>query len=139
MTFEEYRSELYKLPFGKILPNAIYIYRSDDEVLGVKLYALVQKIELKYETNESFNLLKFRTDELKISLLSYPDFFTDPHPVLVKSLTVDLVTGKGRWVQYDKNPNPPILHRKETFISKDHECYEEFSKLTKAEEEAGLL
>ena len=139
MTFEEYKSELYKLPFGKILPNAIYVYRSGTEVLGVKLHALVEKIELKYETDKSFNLLKFRTDELKISLLSYPDFFTDPHPVLVKSLTVDLVTRKGRWGQYDNNPNPPILHRKETFISTDHEYYEQFQKLTKAEEEAGLL
>ena len=74
MTFEEYKSELYKLPFGKILPNAIYVYRSGAEVLGVKLHALVQKIELKYETDESFNLLKFRTDDLKISLLSHYAF-----------------------------------------------------------------
>ena len=35
--------------------------------------------------------------------------------------------------------NPPILHRKETFLTKDNENYEKFSKLTKQEEEASLL
>lgn len=139
MNLEEYKIEIRNLPYGKILPNAIYIYRSDEKVLGIKLFTLIQKIDLKYEVDESFNLIKFRLDELKISLLSYPDFFTNPHPALIKSLTVDLVTGKSRLIEYDKNQNPPILHRKETFISKENEFYDEFRELTKAEESAGLL
>ncbi len=35
--------------------------------------------------------------------------------------------------------SPPILHRKETFLHSTHPRFEEFSALTVAEEEAGLL
>jgi hypothetical protein len=70
-----------------------------------------------------FNLIKFRTDELKLSFLSYPDFFNDPHPALRKAITIDLVKGKSRHTDYAENINPPILHRKETFLPAGRECH----------------
>ncbi len=52
---------------------------------------------------------------------------------------MDLVTGKTRRDDYRARANPPILHRKETLLPPDHPLHGKFSKLTRQEEEAGLL
>ena len=92
----------------------------------------------KYGIGAEFHVVKFRTDELKISFLSYPDFFVEAHPALRHAVTLDLVTGKARHTNYAGNVNPPILHRKETFLPLDHPQRVEFTALTQAEEAAGL-
>jgi hypothetical protein len=40
---------------------------------------------------------------------------------------------------YQNADNPPILHRKETFVTRDYPLYEEFEHLTKIESALGLL
>src|SRR5690606_14799750 len=85
-----------------------------------------------------FNLIKFRTNELKVSFLSYPDFMDAPHPSLRHAITIDLATGKARHTDYARNLNPPILHRKETFLAPDHPRRAAFAALTSAEETEGL-
>ncbi|MEI7937857.1 MAG: DNA phosphorothioation-associated putative methyltransferase [Verrucomicrobiota bacterium] len=88
--------------------------------------------------SKEFNLVKFRTDELKVSFLAYPDFLLDAHPSLRHAITVDLVKGKARHMNYADNINPPILHRKETFLPAGHPLRAQFEALTRAEEAAGL-
>jgi len=61
------------------------------------------------------------------------------HPALRHAITIDLVTGRARHSDYAKNINPPILHRKESFVPADHSRRAEFEALTQAEEEAGLF
>jgi hypothetical protein len=51
-----------------------------------------------------FNVIKFRTDELKVSFLSYPEFLTEAHPALRRAVTIDLVTGKARHTDYADMP-----------------------------------
>jgi hypothetical protein len=58
---------------------------------------------------------------------------------LAESVVVDLVTGKTRRDDYRGRANPPVLHRKETFLPPDHPLHPKFAKLTRAEEAAGLL
>ena len=53
-------------------------------------------------------------------------------------ITVHLVTGKARHSDYADNLNPPILHRKETFLPKEHPLWKTFRALTEAEEAAGM-
>jgi hypothetical protein len=67
-----------------------------------------------------FNLLKFHAASPKISFLAYPTFEKDPHPPLQESVIVDLIGGKVRRDDYRGRENPPILHRKETFLPADH-------------------
>jgi DNA phosphorothioation-associated putative methyltransferase len=50
-----------------------------------------------------------------------------------------LATGKVRRDDYRDRANPPILHRKETFLPPDHPARARFATLTRAEERAGLL
>ena len=84
-------------------------------------------------------LIKFSTDEPRVSYLFYPDFDTDPHPALKTSISIDLKSLKITHRDYETRANPPILHRKETFVAPNYSLYEEFAKLTQQEQELGLL
>ncbi len=84
-------------------------------------------------------LIKFCTDEPRISYLFYPEFDTDPHPALKASITIDLKTLYITHRDYEQRANPPILHRKETFVTTNYPLYEEFAQLTQQEQELGLL
>jgi hypothetical protein len=75
---------------------------------------------------------------LKLSFLSYPGFDSEPHPALKRAITIDLATEKARHTDYADNANPPILHRKETFLPAGHPLRAQFEALTRAEEAAGL-
>ena len=72
------------------------------------------------------------------SLMCYPRFFENPHPALRHAVTIDLVSGKARHTDYAGNPNPPILHRKESLLPAEHPQRGEFEELTRQEEAAGL-
>ena len=51
---------------------------------------------------------------------------------------MDLISGKVRRDDYRRRENPPILHRKETFLPADHPLHSKFARLTREEEKAGL-
>lgn len=136
----EYSQALNALPFGKRLPGAVYLIDpGDDPRVSALLRITVSELRKRLEIGNEFNLLKFHTASPKISFLAYPEFENDPHPALAESFIVDLVTGKTRRDDYRARANPPILHRKETFIPAEHPLYAKFSKLTRQEEQAGLL
>jgi hypothetical protein len=138
MNVGEYRELLAGIPFGKRLLRAVYAYREGLAGVGGGLGKLLAELVERYQISEEFNLVKFRTDELKLSFLSYPDFLSDAHPALRHAITVDLVTGRGRHTDYADNINPPILHRKESFLPPEHPLRETFQALTESEDAAGL-
>ncbi|MBW4616823.1 MAG: DNA phosphorothioation-associated putative methyltransferase [Desmonostoc vinosum HA7617-LM4] len=84
-------------------------------------------------------LIKYHTDKPQISYLFYPEFDTDPHPALKASITIDLKTLLITHRDYASRANPPILHRKETFVTNNYPLYQEFAKLTQQEQQLGLL
>jgi DNA phosphorothioation-associated putative methyltransferase len=140
MTSADYRQALDALPYGKRLPGAVYLLDpGDDQRIPSLLRITVAELRKRLEIGAGFNLLKFHTASPKISFLSYPDFEKDPHPALAEAVIVDLVTGKSRRDDYRSRANPPILHRKETFIPPDNPLHAKFAKLTMQEEAAGLL
>lgn len=139
MNFEDYQSAVQSLPYGKRLPRDVYLLRLEDSPLRGKLDELSSNVISKLEIGSEFNILKFRTDEFKMSFLSYPDFMDDPHPALAKSITIDLARGKTREQSYRTQSNPPILHRKECFLPEDHPKWKEFHELSQDEDKAGLL
>lgn len=138
MNLELYTSALSQLRFGKRLPGAVYVFRDDAFPFHEPIESLIGVLKSRHGITSNFNVLKFRTDELKISFLSYPEFLDDPHPALREAISIDLVTGKSRRTDYSDNINPPILHRKEAFIPKEHPQWNAFRRLTEAEESAGL-
>jgi hypothetical protein len=136
--FEEYQRHLAALKYGKRLPTAIYVFRQADTDFGPKLNQVLAILATQHGLDAKFNVIKFRTDELKVSFLCYPDFLADAHPALRQAVTIDLVTGKARHTDYTNNHNPPILHRKETFLPEQHPERDTFEALTRAEEAEGL-
>lgn len=138
MQFEEYKQHLAALKYGKRLPTAIYVFRQADTDFGRELNQVLAILETQHALNAKFNVIKFRTDELKVSFLCYPDFLNEAHPALRHAVTIDLVTGKARHTDYADNHNPPILHRKETFLPEDHPEWAKFDALTRSEEADGL-
>ncbi len=125
-------------PIGKLLPTALYLHvdAMAEAPLLLRLYegcarAIVGQVE-------GANVLKLRRDEPKVSYLSYPDFSTDPHPALAASLSVHLQTFRLKTRRYEGSENPPILHRKEAFLSHDHPDYSKYARLSRIEESKGL-
>jgi DNA phosphorothioation-associated putative methyltransferase len=126
------------LPIGKILPDAVYFHASVLPELPsfLRVYegcakALVGSV--------SATVIKLHRQQRKVSYLFYPDFEKDPHPALNGSLRVDLQTFDIRFTDFRESANPPILHRKETLIARDHPLHQRFAKLTSQEERADLL
>ena len=74
-----------------------------------------------------------------MSYLSYPDFETGPHPALARSVKLNLRTLDLDCYDYTESDNPPILHRKESFLPPDHPLRDKFTRLTSQEERHGLL
>jgi len=135
---EDYQRHLAALPYGKRLPTAVYVLREASSDYGPELNRFVAMLTARHELGNEFNVIKFRTDELKVSFLSYPDFMGNAHPALRHAVTIDLVTGRARHTDYADNSNPPILHRKENFLPENHPAWPTFEALTRAEEAAGL-
>ena len=75
----------------------------------------------------------------KVSYLVYPDFETDPHPALFRSVKLSLRTREIDCFDYTASTNPPVLHRKETFLANDHPLHAKFARLTQQEEKHALL
>src|SRR5262245_61181579 len=108
MTLQEYQKLVGEIRCGERLPTAVYSYWATESDFGKELNRLVASLAARVVLGTEFNVIKFRTDELKVSFLSYPDFMAAAHPTLRHALTVDLVTGKARHTDYAANHNPPI-------------------------------
>jgi DNA phosphorothioation-associated putative methyltransferase len=129
-------------PIGKRLLGAFYIHRSALSDLDPILQAYEQLARRHLPTFTDATaptLIKFSTTQPKISYLFYPNFETDPHPTLQQSIQVDLVTQQVSHRNYQDTDNPPVLHRKETFVTQDHPHYGEFAELTRQQAALGLL
>lgn len=124
---------------GKRLPTALYIHVSALEELDPLLRIYEGCASRTIGRLENATLVKFYTDKPKISYLFYPDFDTDPHPALHTSMQIDLRKLSVAYRNYDNVANPPILHRKETFVTPNYHLYEQFALLTQQEKELGLL
>ncbi|MDZ8241401.1 MAG: DNA phosphorothioation-associated putative methyltransferase [Nostoc sp. ChiQUE01a] len=124
---------------GKILPDAVYIHISALHALEELLQQYESQVRSAVSEIENVTIVKFSTNKPKISYLFYPDFDTDPHPALQASIQVDLETLQVTHRDYSTSENPPILHRKETFVTPDYPLYEQFAALTRAQEALGLL
>ena len=137
--FSQIVSSCKNSKLGKHLPNALYIHANALSHLDpiLKDYER-QGRNLVADTGQA-TIIKLATDRPKISYLYYPDFDRDPHPQLHQSIVVDLKEEQVSVRQYHNSHNPPILHRKETFVTLDYPLYKSFAELTRQEVALGLL
>jgi DNA phosphorothioation-associated putative methyltransferase len=123
---------------GKLLPAALYVHISALTELDPKLRLYEGCASRNIGGMEDANIIKFHTEKPCISYLYYPDFNTIAHPALQWSMLIDLRDLSVKFRDYSQQENSPILHRKETFISQNHQLYSKFAKFTQSEVAAGL-
>ncbi len=123
---------------GKRLPEDLYVHPSAEDELPALLRVLLFATR-RIVGNVACDLVKIATDGRAVSFLKYASFDDDPHPRLLESVRVYLPRTSYSIRTYGQSSNPPILHRKETFVGPDYPYRERFAQLTAAEEAAGLL
>lgn len=121
----------------KQVRGKIYLHKSAIDDLTNQQKSIVKQAMNILKLDSKWNLIRLDSED-QVGFLYYPDFEKNPHPSLQHSFSVNLITKETKFRDSFQN-NPPILHRKETFLLKDDKNYEKFSKLTRQEEEAGLL
>ncbi|WP_031292147.1 DNA phosphorothioation-associated putative methyltransferase [Leptolyngbya sp. Heron Island J] len=124
---------------GKCLPGAFYVHISTLRHLDKALQQYEAKARPYLRDDIPLTLVKFHFEQPKLSYLYYPDFDQVAHPALHASIQVSLVTGQLHYRDYSQTPNPPVLHRKETFVAPDYPRYQDFVELTRQQEAFGLL
>lgn len=139
MTFEEFQSLVKTIEIGKHLPEAIYLHQSAISHLPHDLQELVFRVTKALKINDrKWTILKLSKRDFKFSLLSYPSFSDEPYPALNYSWTIDLSKLGVREANYATSENPPILHRRETFVAEDHPQKFFFGTFTTEGEAIGL-
>lgn len=139
MDFQIYQTHVKQIKFGKHLPEAVYIHQSALELMPESLQILIKKICSALKISErQWNLLKLYKKDFRVSLLHYPTFFEEPYPQLHRSYTIDLSKLSVREANYQTSDNPPILHRRETFVSPQHPQLNFFKQFTDQGEAIGL-
>ncbi|MEO0377991.1 MAG: DNA phosphorothioation-associated putative methyltransferase, partial [Cyanobacteria bacterium P01_A01_bin.17] len=126
-------------PVGKLLPDALYVHVSALLTLDPALQQLEQLAKKVSPQVENATLVKFSFNKPQIVYLFYPDFDAEAHPALQSSIQVNLKTLEASQRDYSTTDNPPVLHRKETFVASDYTHYGTFAWLTKQEAVLGLL
>jgi DNA phosphorothioation-associated putative methyltransferase len=132
------REACLSAPVGKRLPSDFYLHRSAEDTLPALLRVLL--FAARQVVGEvDYNIIKISMDGRKVSFLNYTNFEENPHPQLLHSVRVHLPTASYAIRDYSESENPPILHRKETFVDALFPEYGTFADLTSQEEALGLL
>ena len=113
---------------GKLLPDDLYAHRSALDSLDpiLRIYEGCGRTYLG--DVEGANIIKIHRRSGKLSYLVYPDFETDPHPALMRCVKLNLRTRQIECYDYANSANPPVLHRKETFLSLDDPHRDKFAR-----------
>lgn len=123
---------------GKQTPSALYVHQNAWGLLPPVLRVYEGCGRVLAGTVEHANLIKLSVTEPQVSYLSYPDFERDAHPTLATAVVVNLRRLTVEWRDYRGANNPPLLHRKEEFVSPNDSRRHIYEHLTKAEHRAGL-
>ncbi len=124
---------------GKLLPDDLCVHRSALDTLE-PLQRIYDGCGRAYLGDvEGANVIRIHRRSGKLSYLVYPNFDDDPHPAPLPSIRVNLRTRQIDGTDYARSVNPPVLHRKESFLATDHPLHAKFARLTACEEKNALL
>lgn len=126
-------------PIGKKLANSLWVHVSAIEALDPLLRLYEGCASRTIGRPEEANVIKFHCRKPKITYLVYPEFDADPHPALYTSMQIDLRDLHVHYRDHDPNENPPVLHQKDLLVTPEYPNYEKFAKLSRQEEDWGLL
>ena len=91
---------------GKRLPNALYVHRTAS-MRWTRCCGSSRECARTYLGEiEGANLIKLHRQSGKVSYLVYPDFETNPHPALLRSVKLALRTPRDRLPGVRQQPQP---------------------------------
>lgn len=126
-------------PIGKLTQEALYVHVSALDELPPLLRVYEGCGQALAGTVEEATIVKLHREKPQVSYLSYPTFDRDPHPALATVLVARLGELKLTYRDFRESENPPVLHRKETFVASGYRRRDLFARLTAQEERQGLL
>ena len=126
---------------GKKVLNNVYWHCSLTKSKAKEVQKHITEVEAfsGLQADKDYNIIKYDFNSETLSLLWYPDFFSDPFPALEKSYRINLNTQRFEKRSYQASFNPPILHRKELFLNQDDPHIAQFKELTITAEQLGLF
>ena len=140
MEFQEFKYHIKNIKIGKHLPDALYLHKSALDRIPASLNAFIENSIGRLNLSAApWTVLKLYKREFKISLLNYPEFYTEAFPSLENSYSIDLQILAYKKIQYKRSNNPPILHRKETLLAPEDPKIPIFKKLTEQAENERLF
>ena len=129
--------------FGKKVLDDLYVHKDFLSQLTQDSHTqeLIQAgLQLMTEQDLAFcNVVKINLPRERLSFLQYLDFDDDPFPALNGSWAVDPGNNSVTFRSYSNSLNPPILHRKELLVPRDHPLQSSWSATTKIAEDIGLF
>ena len=128
-----------RAPVGKILPSALYVHHSALARLPPLLRVYEGCGRQLAGAVEGVTLVKLARRQPKVSYLVYPEFDRVGHPALAEAFISNLAKLHLYHRDYRRTPSPPILHRKELLVTRDHPCHRRFARLSAREDALGLL
>jgi DNA phosphorothioation-associated putative methyltransferase len=133
-----------KVPLiGKKVIDDLYVHADylDHPSLGESLSSLVRvgRSLMSSEDLACSNVVKLNLHKQRLSFLQYLDFDDDPFPSLNGSWVVDPIKQSVTYRSYSSSLNPPILHRKELIVGRDHPKRSDWENTTKTAEDLGLF
>jgi hypothetical protein len=130
------KKEIATIRCGLQASGRIYLHQS----LIPKLPRRIKEVvEICLTQTPGANIIGISRNGKKLSLLTYPRFGDDAHPVPARETIMNLDSGTRTTLEYTNLHNLPILMRKEKLIPEDHPRFEEFRRLTEQEESAELI
>lgn len=125
--------------FGKLMPEALYVHV--DYVSELPPVLRVYEGAARQVTGrvDDATLIKINRTKPQVSFLVYPEFDSDPHPKLEASVVAKLGEIRMKHRYFGDRANPPILHRKDSFLPPNDPNWEKYNRLSRQEERAGLL
>jgi hypothetical protein len=127
------------VPFGKLMPEALYVHVNYVSELPPVLRVYEGAARQITGNVDDATLVKINRVKPQVSFLVYPDFDSDPHPTLHASIVAKLGEIRMKHRYFGNSANPPILHRKDSFLPETHPDWKKYNRLSRQEERAGLL
>lgn len=91
MNAEQFNQLVKQVSAGKKLPDAIYLHKDAFSALPPVVAKFIGVVATALKVPDSdWNIVKLFKTNFRLSLLYYPDFYTDAYPALYQSVTVDL-------------------------------------------------
>ena len=124
---------------GKLLPDALYVHHTAVEHLPPVLRVYEGCGRQLAGAVDGLTLVKLFRRRARVSYLAYEDFDRMAHPALRSTIVADLKRLDLHFRDYTRSANPPVLHRKELFVTDDYPARARFARLTAREDKLGLL